>query len=418
MAVFKRGRTMGNWKVLRYGALVLGLGFSGGSGCQQFGPASWNNPVLLTGKETSARVGNKEAADVQVALGRSLEKRGDREQALAAYGEAIKRDSGRGDAYVRLAILHDQQGKFNESAEYFRKALQASPGNPAIFCDMGYSLYLQRRWKEAEMNLQQALVLKPDLARAHNNLGLVLARTDRVEEALAHFRKGGTESEAHLNLAFALTLERRWDDARDHYEKALAANPASEPAKNGLRELTAIVGKLRGDAQSLDSTKVSKNAVESQLAAKPISEPAKERFPELKAIVGKLRGDNQSLDTTKNPKSAVVSQPVLPQFHALPTEVGETEVPKVPVIKPVLPESHTLPTELPESKIQVAKAKLDYQPANSPDKSDEPGPQIINLREFQTVTAKEPSNAVTPEEKSTSKISVALTFFRLPSQEP
>jgi tetratricopeptide (TPR) repeat protein len=396
----------------------LGLGLSVGSGCQQFGPASWNNPVLLTGKETSSRVGNKEAADVQVALGRSLEKRGDRDHALTAYGEAIKRDASRSDAFNRLAILHDQQGKFKESAEYYRKALQASPGNAAIFCDMGYSLYLQRRWQEAEMNLQQALALKPDLARAHNNLGLVLARTDRVDEALAHFRKGGTECEAHLNLAFALSLERRWDDAHDHYEKALAANPTSEPAKNGLRELTAIVGKLRGDNQSLETTKIPKDAVISQLAANPTAEPAKKGFRELAAIVGKLRGDHQPLDTTKIPKNAVVSQPVVPQFHALPTDVAETEVAKVAVVKPVLPEPYELPTEMPETKVQLAKVKLDYQPANATEKKEQPGPQIINLRECQPVTAKEPINTVAAEVKPTPKVSMALTFFRLRSQEP
>ena len=39
------------------------------------------------------------------------------------------------------------------------KALKLSPGSPDIYCDMGYSLYLQRRSAEAEMNLRQAIAL-------------------------------------------------------------------------------------------------------------------------------------------------------------------------------------------------------------------------------------------------------------------
>ncbi len=225
------------------GAVVLALGSAGLGGCQSSGPAGWAGLALMR-PENGGKISGRQTADVQVALGRTCEQRGQYDLALAAYAEAVKHDPKRTDAYVRLAILHDRQGKFKESAELYRKALQTSPGNPDIFCDMGYSMYLQRRWAEAEMNLQQALVLKPDHARAHNNLGLVLAHTDRLEDALAHFRKVDGEAEAHLNLAVALTLDQRWDEARAQYELALSANPSLEPAKQGLRDLNTLLAKI------------------------------------------------------------------------------------------------------------------------------------------------------------------------------
>src|SRR5699024_691606 len=129
-------------------------------------------------------------------------------KAMAAYQDALKRDSHRADAYLRLAVLNDRQGKFSESAVLYQQALAASPGDPNIFNDKGYSLYLQRRWVEAEMSLRQAVVLQPDHARAHNNLGLVLAHTGRPDLAVAEFRQGGcSEADAQINLAYALTLE-------------------------------------------------------------------------------------------------------------------------------------------------------------------------------------------------------------------
>ncbi len=124
------------------------------AGCQSSDvrPAHTSFFRASEGKLTPAQ-----AADVQIAYGRSLEKRGLFEQAAKIYQEALKKDPSRSEAYLRLAILKDQRGNFVESAELYRKALKAKPGSSDIYCSMGYSLYVQRRWAEAEMNLAQAI---------------------------------------------------------------------------------------------------------------------------------------------------------------------------------------------------------------------------------------------------------------------
>jgi Flp pilus assembly protein TadD len=174
-------------------------------------------------------------------MGRSLEKRGDADRAMSAYLEALKQDPSRADALTRLGVLYDGQGKFVSSRKAYEKALSAQPGSPDLYCDMGYSLYLQHRLAEAEMNLRQAVTLAPDHRRAHNNLGLVLAHAAREDEALAEFRRAGcTEADARSNLAFALTLEGRRPEARRQYEQALAADPSSAAVKKAIRELDAL----------------------------------------------------------------------------------------------------------------------------------------------------------------------------------
>ena len=54
----------------------------------------------------------------------------------------MKRDASRADAHLRLAALNVRQGKFKEAEPIYRQALQANPGNPDAYNDMGYSLYL------------------------------------------------------------------------------------------------------------------------------------------------------------------------------------------------------------------------------------------------------------------------------------
>jgi tetratricopeptide (TPR) repeat protein len=220
------------------------------AGCQHGNLPPADNALLQSGPSKAVELAPAQLADLQVACGRSLEKRGEEDQAVARYSEAVKLDPRRADAWLRLAILHDQQGKFTDSGEMYREALAHKPGDPDIFCNIGYSFYLQQRWAEAEMNLRQAITLQPDHARAHNNLGLLLARTRRDNEALAEFRKGGcSDADAHTNLAFALALERRWPEARGHYRQALAADASCETARLGLQRLEAVLAKT-GDVQN------------------------------------------------------------------------------------------------------------------------------------------------------------------------
>lgn len=229
----------------RLGALPMVLSFAALGGCEHFDLFSKSQAVITASASSEPKLKGRQFADVQVAVGRSLEKQGETAQAIAAYSEALRIDPSRADACLRLAVLRDQEGKFQESLALYQKALAGTPGHPDIFCDMGYSLYLQRRLVEAEINLRQALALAPDHARAHNNLGFVLAALDRCEDALVEFRRAGCkEADAEINLAFALTLEKHWVEARHWYQKALAADASSTAARKGLQELDTVLARL------------------------------------------------------------------------------------------------------------------------------------------------------------------------------
>ncbi|MGA9926465.1 MAG: tetratricopeptide repeat protein, partial [Isosphaeraceae bacterium] len=228
-------------KVLAAGALI------GLAGCHQVPSRPGAPSPLGFGNEPKGggtTITPAQEADVQISMGRVAEQQGDLDQAMAAYRAALDRDKSRADAYARLAILHDKQGKFHESADLYRKALALRPGDPDIFCDMGYSFYLQRRWAEAEMNLRQSLAVNPEHRRAHNNLALLLVRDNRLGDALAEFGKAGSDPvQAHMNLAFALTIDQRWESARAEYQRALALDPSSQLAKARLNELNNLLAK-------------------------------------------------------------------------------------------------------------------------------------------------------------------------------
>jgi len=237
-------RCLSKWPGL--GVLALGLSSLGGCFHLEPSPTAASSSTVLA-PESAPKLTPAQVADVKIAHGQYLEKHGALDQAQAAYLEALKLDPSRADACARLAVLFDQQCKFDEASRWHRKAVTAQPKNPDFHCNAGYGQYLQGNLVEAEKSLRLCLTLAPEHARAHNNLGLVLARAGRCEEALAEFRRAGCdEADAQCNLAHALTLERHGVEARACYEHALAVDPNSTTAQKGIRELDRLMAKADG----------------------------------------------------------------------------------------------------------------------------------------------------------------------------
>src|SRR5207247_1685288 len=97
----------------------------------------------------------------------------------------------RAEAFHRLAIVNDKRSEFGKAVAAYREAIALDPENANLYCDLGYSYFLQHRWADAESNLVRALELRQEFPRAHNNLAMVLARTGRPEQAHKAFVSAG-----------------------------------------------------------------------------------------------------------------------------------------------------------------------------------------------------------------------------------
>lgn len=168
-----------------------------------------------------------------IALGRGREALEPLERAAA-----LEPDSWR----VRLLLGRalQGQGRHREAAEQYRAGL-----GPQCLGRIAALPEDRRREARAELanSLGVALVLAGDLPggeeifrkarerglgteRVCNNLGLLLVRLGRPQEALEAFRAGGDEARALNNLGWALMLRGERRKARALFEKALEAAPA------------------------------------------------------------------------------------------------------------------------------------------------------------------------------------------------
>ncbi len=102
-------------------------------------------------------------------------------------------------------------------------------------------------FRDPETCYRAILASNPDSALAHSNLGNVLLRDGRVDDAIVHETQAVTlqpESEfAHFNLALALFAKGRVDEAILHLEKVLEVNPNHPQACYTLANILADKGK-------------------------------------------------------------------------------------------------------------------------------------------------------------------------------
>jgi len=131
----------------------------------------------------------------------------------------------------------------------FERAAQANPGASTLY-RLGTLLARSGETAKARAAFEGALVLKPDLAEANNDLGAWLARGGNLDAAITRFRAALASipeyPDALNNLGYALLLTGREQEARALYEKALALQPDFPEALNNLGLLLGRAGDLAG----------------------------------------------------------------------------------------------------------------------------------------------------------------------------
>ena len=195
---------------------------------------------------------------------------------------SVRAARGNPDAHYLLGDFHQGRGRHREAIEEFNKAIRIDPLFVKAFNGIAVSLDQMGEHERAQEYYQAALAIKPDLDYLYNNLGYSYLLQERYEEAAAAFEKantlaGGQASRIRNNLALANTALGKVDpasvpaapkhqalieyttanhllknggfeNAREHYGKALSLDPGLQAARKGAE----VAGLLADVKRSLD----------------------------------------------------------------------------------------------------------------------------------------------------------------------
>jgi tetratricopeptide (TPR) repeat protein len=151
---------------------------------------------------------------------------------------STSRERAEFDALVTLAQREHGAGRLAEATAAYQKILALRPDIAEAHNDLGILLAQQGKFEQAVASFEKAVALKPDLLAAHNNLGLVLRDLGRLDQAAARFRQAIALSpdvaDTHNNLGDVLLSQGKLDEAAARFQQAIALRPDFADAHNNL----------------------------------------------------------------------------------------------------------------------------------------------------------------------------------------
>ena len=158
------------------------------------------------------------------------------DQALAIYNDGLRHSPGDPDPRIKFGWALANQGATDQAFEVFREAVRVHPEHAYSHASLARILMRRGQQDEALAQVCEARRLGPD-AETHHSIALVLKDVGRLGEAI---EIGGKPSGSrpgvsyfHNNLAFALELQEKLDEAAATYREAIRLDPDfAEPHLN------------------------------------------------------------------------------------------------------------------------------------------------------------------------------------------
>ncbi|MEX0716408.1 MAG: tetratricopeptide repeat protein [Planctomycetaceae bacterium] len=151
---------------------------------------------------------NSRSGPAHLGLASVLHFNGADDEAIVAYDKAYDLDPRQLEALTNLAEIHSRHGRFAQADRLYRQALDRAPHLPEALCGRGRLKLLQGRLDEALDSLTRAIEADPEHAWSHLWMAIVLAESNRPDDAEAHFLR-------------AIQLDDQFVEARQGYQAFL-----------------------------------------------------------------------------------------------------------------------------------------------------------------------------------------------------
>lgn len=183
-----------------------------------------------------------EALDVELAKATLLDDSGKPTEAIALLKLALERFPDHPGVRYQMALLQEKAGLTRESVRNFEDLLRDRPEDASLLNALGYSL-ADRRQKlpRAESLIRKALKASPDNPAFLDSLGWVLFRRGDVAGALPHLERAYRiypDAEIAAHWGELLWVSGQQGEARALWARALARSPDSKPLRATIERLT------------------------------------------------------------------------------------------------------------------------------------------------------------------------------------
>jgi len=203
--------------------------------------------------ETAQQLRKKQSdsPDLLSLMGLAYSGLGEKQQAEAAFKDALKMDPGNPNAATYLANRAIQAGNFDTAYDYYQQILKYHPKHqPTLLRQDKLStrkqLFQSHDFNAALKTAQQLNKQHPDKADPLTLMGIAYAGKGEKDQAKTAFEQAlkiaPGNPNAAINLAILATQAGDFDAARDYYQQVLAIHPNYQPALLSLAKLESRQG--------------------------------------------------------------------------------------------------------------------------------------------------------------------------------
>lgn len=146
-------------------------------------------------------------------------------EARVEFEQAVKANPRNAQAHGELGVLLAQLGQPREARAALEAAVKLQPNEHRWLNNLGFLYMTYGYTHQAIPLLEQARRLAPSDPRIQNNLGFAYARLGNFERARYEFERAGNLAVAANNLGFAYQVAGRWREAAAEYDRALVLDP-------------------------------------------------------------------------------------------------------------------------------------------------------------------------------------------------
>jgi predicted O-linked N-acetylglucosamine transferase (SPINDLY family) len=160
---------------------------------------------------------------------RVLHQAGQLDEAKSCYKKVLKKAPDHFQAVHFYALAEYQSGSIETGIRNMKRALLLEPNSAQAHSDMGSMMIAASRPHDALVHCDKAIALDPNLALAHSNRAIALLTLARHEEAIASLDHAieldPKRADSWSDRGNALHRLGRYDEALESYEQAITVDP-------------------------------------------------------------------------------------------------------------------------------------------------------------------------------------------------
>jgi eukaryotic-like serine/threonine-protein kinase len=205
--------------------------------------AFWTQKALAAAQQ--AQQLNDKLPEVHYMLGAVYRTTGKYSEAIAELNRAQTLAPNSDDVYRRLGSAYLASGNAPRAIEAYQKAIELNPYYWVNQNSLGRSYYQVGEYQKALDAFEKASQLEPDVNTPLENAGGVLVEQAKYDQAIAYLERAikiEPDSAGYSNLGTAYLSLKRFTEASQIYEKAVALDPTNMTLTENLAEAYHLSG--------------------------------------------------------------------------------------------------------------------------------------------------------------------------------